>query len=330
MTGPLIEIVDTPPLNTVQDLGRPGFRAIGLCQGGAMDNIAARVGNIMVGNDEKAAVIEVQTYPFAVRVTEDCLIAATGAEAVADFGGVETPGWWAMTLPAGHDLKLQRPVRDARTYLAFAGGLEVGVQLGSRSTDLRSGFGGHEGRGLQRGDRIALGKAGVAPSFAADGYGITPPRVALPAISSGNAEAWEVRVLPGPEHDLFDAASRNLFWNGLWSTTPRSDRMGMLLEGAEPLRLITPRDQKSAGILPGVIQVPPSGSPLIQLSDANSAGGYPRIGVVAQADLWRLAQTPVNSRLKFIPVGEEEAIAAKLANDAYVDDVRTTIVPLAG
>ncbi|MGE0714151.1 MAG: biotin-dependent carboxyltransferase family protein [Alphaproteobacteria bacterium] len=325
----MIRILATPPLNTVQDLGRPGWRDIGLCQGGAMDGLALRVGNLMVGNPEDAAAIEVQTFPLRLHATADHLLAVTGADVPLRWAGAAVPAWWAMRLPAGAELLVQRPRNGARAYVAVAGGIAVPPVMGSRSTDLRSGFGGHEGRGLQAGDELATGAA--APfhdGLAQDGFGVEPPTTALALDAATDPDTITLRLLAGPDHDAFDAASRAAFWGEPWTVTAMSDRMGARLAGGTTLVRTEPRELRSGAIIPGVVQVPPSGAPLIQLRDANSAGGYPRIGVVAEADLWRLAQAPPGARLRFLSVDHEAAVAARRRNAAYVATIRAALAPL--
>lgn len=324
----MIEILSTPPLNAMQDLGRPGYRDIGLCQGGAMDDLALRIANLIVGNDAGAAAIEVQNFPLRLRATADHLMGITGADAPVSFAGVAVPSWWGMLLRSDQELIVGRPRRGARIYITVGGGFRVDCVLGSRSTDLRNGFGGFKDRDLRSGDVLDTGDPTPCdPRLARDGFGLEPPASELSFAEAQGHDELAIRVLPGPEHDEFDAESRNAFWDGPWTVTPMSDRMGMRLAGGRPLMRPNTRELRSGGILPGVIQVPPSGDPLIQLRDANSAGGYPRIGVVAQADMWRLAQAPAQARLKFITVGREEAVEAKGRKAAYLYLATRTLSP---
>lgn len=324
----MIEVVATPPLNTVQDRGRPGYRRIGLCQGGAMDEPALRLCNLMVGNEEGAAAIELQTFPVRLRTTAEALVAVTGAAAAVRVDGLVVPASWSMRLPAGGELAVGHSRIGARVYVGIAGGIAVEPVLGSRSTDLRSGFGGFEDRNLRAGDRLPTG----APSpfdveLAREGFGVEAPIAALQLVDGDGTIC--IRVLVGPEHDEFDESSRTSFWNDLWTVTLMSDRMGMRLAGARTLIRRDVHELRSGGILPGVVQVPPSGEPLIQLRDGNSAGGYPRIGVVAEADLWRLAQARAGARLRFVRTGHADAVAAAGAVVEYLAAARRQIVAIA-
>jgi 5-oxoprolinase (ATP-hydrolysing) subunit C len=322
----VIEVLATPPLNTLQDLGRPGFRRIGLCQGGAMDEMASRIGNLMAGNEPNAAVLELQTFPVRLRATIDHLIAVTGADAPVRAAGLSVPSYWAMLLGSGQELLVERPRRGARVYVAVAGGFRAPLVLGSRSTDLRSGFGGFEGRDLRSGDVLPVEDA--APfdvELAREGFGIEPPVKALRLPYDDDPGDRRIRVMRGPEHDEFDEPSHNALWNEGWTVTSMSDRMGMRLVGKRKLVRANPYELRSGGILPGVVQVPPSGEPLIQLRDANSAGGYPRIGVVIQADFWRLAQAAPSTRLRLVEVDHDEAVEASRRNGEYVELIRKTM-----
>jgi len=315
-----MRIVATGPLNTVQDLGRRGLRNIGVGTAGAMDELALRIGNLLVGNDENAAGIEVQTFPFELRFDSDARVAVTGAfSEKSALGGGRLNPWWALPVRAGDALTLAQPQRDARSYVAVGGGIDVPIVLGSRSTHLRNGFGGLEGRSLVKGDLLALGSARTARALE---IGIVPPEAALPLSSPG--EASTIRVIRGADFDIFPQAAQRRFFQSDWKVTPRSDRAGYRLQG-EPLLLESPTELRSYGLVAGIIQVPPAGHPIVQMADANTAGGYPRIAGVIEADLWRLAQAPIGSRLRFVDIDYSGATRAARELDAYLKDVRRTL-----
>lgn len=318
----MIEIVATGPLNTVQDLGRPGYRNIGVTACGAMDPLALRIGNILAGNAPEAAGIEVQTFPFRLRFSERGAFALTGADCRATLDGVPLPPWWAAEAEVGQVLELSPPLKDARAYLCLAGGVDVAPVMGSRSTSLRGAFGGLDGRVLATGDRIATGAAtgGFLPKR---GFGVVPPAVVLkdvfPVAERG---ALVIRALPAGEHDLFGADAKR-FWSQPWKISARSDRTGYRLSG-DPIHPTEVVEMRSHGVVPGVIQVPPAGEPIVQMSDANTAGGYPKIAGVIEADLWRLGQARIGSLLRFVPATHAEAKAVEAALAAYLADIEKT------
>ena len=176
----MIEILSTLPLNTVQDLGRFGSRHYGVSTSGVMDPIAFVVGNVLLGNPDNAAAIEVQTFPFVVRFLADTNFAVTGADTAATLDDRDVPPWWSATARRGQTLTLRPPASGARAYLALAGGVDVPVILGSRSTHLRSEFGGFGGRSLEQGDVLRTLDSETSP-WKSDGLGVVPPSFALPS-----------------------------------------------------------------------------------------------------------------------------------------------------
>ncbi|MFC3321122.1 5-oxoprolinase subunit C family protein [Mesorhizobium cantuariense] len=301
----MIEILTTGLPNTVQDLGRPGHLALGVSHGGAMDAQALAIANLMLGNDPSAAGIEVALHPFRLRAHIDTAVAITGADCAVSVGDRPCPPWWAMTIRAGETLVLEVPRVGARSYIAFAGGLDLPPVMGSRATDVKGGFGGLGGRGLSRGDRFALNPAQCRLPAGGVGAALEERRGA----ADGLASAIELRVLPAAEFDTFTPEAEAAFTGSEWSITNDANRMGYRLSGAT-LSLRSPLELLSHGIVPGTVQVPPSGQPIIQLADANTCGGYPKIATVIEADLWRLAQAPVGARLRFLPVSIEASTDA--------------------
>jgi len=298
----VIDILRAGLLTTVQDLGRTGQREFGVASGGAVDPLACAVANRLAGNELSAATLEITMGACAIRFSSATIVALTGADCHADLDGVPVWSWWRFPVARGQTLTL-RPARfGMRTYLAVAGGIDVPVALGSRSTDLAAGFGGHEGRALHDGDRLAIGHAST------DIHKVGPLGV-RPPLWLSDPLAHRVRVLPGPEYDDFTAATHKTFWENPWQVTPNSNRMGYRLAGPEALARKKNRahDLPSHGVLPGVVQVPPSGQPIILLADAQTTGGYPKIGTVISADLWRLGQARLGSTLYFSECTQAEA-----------------------
>ncbi|MEZ2298227.1 biotin-dependent carboxyltransferase family protein [Variovorax sp. RCC_210] len=327
----MIEVLSSAALATVQDLGRTGSLRWGVGTSGAMDNLALAAGNLLLGNALDVAAIEVPVFPFKVRFDEDCAFALTGADCAARLDDQPLMPWWVHQARAGQVLALGLPQggaqRGSRAVLCVAGGIDVPEVLGSRSTQLRGAFGGHEGRALRRGDVLrAVGGAGAAAASGATqpgrtGFGLVPPALALPLQRDG---VPAVRVLPAAEYLSFEPRSRDAFWSADWKITPQSDRYGYRLEG-EALRPIAPMELRSHGIVPGVIQVPHSGQPIIQMRDAQPSGGYPKFGTVIEADMWRLGQAPIGSRVRFIEATWDEALDALDEVRAWLDKVARVV-----
>ena len=319
----MIEVLTAGALTTVQDRGRYGCLRWGVGTAGAMDGVALAAGNILLGNDEACAAIEVQVFPFRVRFRGQCAFAITGADCAALLDGVPLVPWSSHGARAGQELQLGPPRpgdwRTSRAYICVPGGVDVPVVLNSRSTQLRGAFGGLEGRALRRGDTLRPGLA--ATELPSGVLGLLPPDAALPLRRDGCAA---VRVLPAAEYDRYTQASRDAFWRTGWKITPQSDRYGYRLAG-EALQPVAPLEMRSHGIVPGVIQVPPDGQPIVQMRDAQPTGGYPKIGTVIEADLWRLGQAPIGSRIRFVETTWDAALDALEEVQAWLCNVRRQV-----
>lgn len=313
----MIEIVSDTALVTVQDQGRTRARRFGVGTAGAMDKLSLAAGNLLVGNPIEAAGLEIPMFPFSLRFERATCVAVTGADADARLGGRGLPPYWSAIAGPGEMLTMGAPHSGARAYLAVAGGIAVPEVLGSRSTQLRGEFGGLDGRALRKGDRLPLGETS---SITAE-LGIEPPSIAL---GLGEPGITTVRVLPASEYEYFTAQAQERLWQGGWKITPQSNRAGYRISGP-PLDLSQPLELRSHGIVPGVIQVPSGGQPIIQLADAATAGGYPKIGTVIEADLWRLGQARLGSELRFIEVSFDQAVAAHLEVSNYLQLARDAI-----
>ena len=213
---------------------------------------------------------------------------------------------WRTAVKAGQRLVLKNPQHGVRSYLAVAGGIAVPKVLGSRSTDLKVGIGGLEGRRLQDGDRLKLGKSDKQ---------FRGPR-GVKQLPIGN----RIRALPGPEYQEFDSVSQDTFWRSPWQLSPQSNRMGYRLQG-QPLKRTTDREMLSHGLLPGVVQVPHNGQPIVLMNDAQTTGGYPRIATIIEADMYQLAQIPLGQPIHFVPCSLEEALKARADRQRYFEQL---------
>lgn len=323
----MIEIRQPGLLMSVQDLGRPGHRHSGISPGGALDALALSAANLLAGNDVSAAGLEITMGACELRFVTQARIALGGDDFNARLDGRPLAPYWSISVCAGQILRLAPTgpgIRQgARTYLAVAGGIDVPQVLGSRSTDLKAGFGGHEGRALRKGDRLAGGVANrriVGPAF-----GVRSPQWSgLGTHQDDGHGRLGLRVLPGPEADQFTVSARAALLQETWRLTPNSNRMGYRLEGP-PLKRKACRDLLSHGVIPGVIQVPPSGQPIILMGDAQTTGGYPKIGTVIAADMWKLAQAPLNSLIRFQQCTLEQALQAWEEWQCYLEQIRQSV-----
>ena len=294
---------------TVQDLGRPGWQHVGVPVGGAMDEQAHRLANLLVGNERDATALDCALGGVALQFDAPTLIALAGRDITASLDGTPIPAWHAFRAHTGALLVLHT---GCRTTIAVAGGLDVPALLDGRGTCLRAGFGGWLGRALRRDDRLPIGTA-TRSGAAIDADLATRHRaVADWGIGTGlrprYTAAPTVRMIPGPEYALLAPASRDAFLRDTFRIAPDSDRMGYRLVGP-PLALSSQHDMLSSGVTAGTIQLPPGGSPIVLMADRQTTGGYPRLGDVIAVDLPLLAQLRAGDRVGFAPVSLDAAHA---------------------
>ncbi|HTX59207.1 MAG TPA: biotin-dependent carboxyltransferase family protein [Verrucomicrobiae bacterium] len=307
----LVEILEPGPFALVVDAGRPGRRGEGIAQGGALDALAYAVLNRLLDNAPHDAAIEA-LGELCVRFDAPVRLALTGAECRAELDGARVDAWSACDVPPGAILRLRAPVAGARAYLGVSGGFDVPLVLGSRSTDCSGGFGGLEGRALRAGDALRVRRR--VPFEPGARRRAKPPQWDF-ARDAFAAEAMPVRLLPCRELASLAADERDRLYE-IRSVSPRSDRMGYRLCGARIANDLP--EMRSHAVFPGVVQLPPSGEPILLLADAPATGGYPKAGVAIAADLWKVAQLPAGARLRFQPCGDEEAARARAELAAYL------------
>ena len=314
----MIELTSDSALATVQDQGRFGSLKFGVGTSGAMDQLALAAGNALLGNTLTDAAVELQLFPMQWRFHEDMRFALTGADTRATLNGRPLPAWWVSQATRGDCLELGRAVSGSRAYLCLPGGIDVPAILGSRSTQLRGSFGGLDGRCLRQGDRLSAIRR--VDTGCVD-IGAVPPACSMPL---GEPGLTTVRVMPASEYGCYDRTSQAAFWTCEWKITSQSDRYGYRLAGKN-LIPSSPLEVRSHGIVPGVIQVPPGGQPIIQMRDAQPTGGYPKLGTVIEADLWRLGQAPTGSRLRFVEASYDQAIAALEDNRQWLRNLERLV-----
>lgn len=295
------EVIKPGLLSTLQDEGRYGQRKYGVVTSGPMDLFAHRAANILVGNDRGAAALEMTLLGPSMVAHMDMLLSLCGADMEADVDGIRVPLWRPFLIRKGDQLNVHYAVKGCRAYLAVCGGFEVKPVMGSRSTYLRAGIGGHQGRALQAGDDLRV-RQDVAGDY------LHHPGSVSAFIRPGYEENPVVRVVQGKEAALFTDASRQSFLNQSYIVTAQSDRMGYRLDG---MRLELPdglsSEMISEAVVQGTIQVPPSGQPILLMADCQTTGGYPRIAHVITADLPLAAQVKPGGKLRFREVSHKEA-----------------------
>ncbi|WP_176081628.1 5-oxoprolinase subunit C family protein [Paraburkholderia tropica] len=310
----LIEVVKPGLATSVQDGGRQGYYHVGIPPSGSLDQYSSRAANLLVGNDENAAVLEFTLLGPDLLFQADALVALTGAEMTPKIDGVVQQSHTALRVRAGSKLSFEYVKRGARAYLAVAGGIDVAEVLGSRSTYTLGAIGGHEGRRLQKGDRIGFG--------AARGAGREGTELP-PAMRAKLDNTVALRVLTGLYHYRLTDESAHSFFDDEWIVAPEADRIGYRYKGGTPLRFRDREQPFGAGADPsnivdacypiGSIQVPAGLEPIILHRDAVSGGGYATIGTVVSADMDLIGQMQPNHRARFVSVTMDEALAARKA-----------------
>ncbi|MEO5986080.1 MAG: biotin-dependent carboxyltransferase family protein [Candidatus Limnocylindria bacterium] len=284
----MIVVLEPGALTSVQTAGgRPGWRHLGVPVGGAVDPWSARLANRLVGNPDDAALIEVTHFGPTLRFEAAADVAIVGGAFTATLNGLPVPRATGRHVRPGATLRIGTG-SGARCYVALSGGIQVAPVLGSAATDLRSGFGGHDGRALRAGDRLAIG--GIAG-----------------VLRRGRDESPSatIRIVPGPHGEATQLVG------AAWTVSGMADRTGARLEG-EPIRL-EPSEVQSMALPAGAIQVPPDGLPIVMLADRPVTGGYPVPACVIGADLGAAAQLRPGDEVQF------ELISIDLARQLLVD-----------
>lgn len=280
-----IRILEPGLLTTVQDLGRPGVASVGVAVSGALDRAALRTANRLLGNPEGAAGLEVTMGGLRAVAERDLWVSVAGAWGVVRLDGREIDPYQAHAWPAGAELHLDWFVHGARGYIAARGGVDAPHALGSRATDLLAGLGP---AALRAGDVVGVRDEVSAP------IPVAPPA----AWGAPHDDELELELAPGPRADWFAPAALEALFNAVWTVSNHADRVGARLDGPALVR-VRGGELASEGMVPGALQVPPSGRPTILLADGPVTGGYPVIAVVTDASLDLVAQARPGTRIRF-------------------------------
>ena len=295
----MIEVLECALPASFQDLGRPGYRHLGVPLSGALDPEWLAIANALAGNPPQTVALEMRLLGPKLRATAPVTIALAGefSARIEDAGGLTRPAadWCSHVLATGDILSIGA-LRSGIGYLAVAGGFDLPQVLGSRSTYARAGLGGIDGRPLRAGDRVATGAGGT--------------EVSLRLPDAPHPISGPLRVMPGPQRDYFTDAAWQHFIGAEFVVSREADRMGLRLDGPR-LEHAGGADIVSDGVTPGAIQVPGDGRPIVLLADCQTVGGYPKIATVITADLPRLGHALPGHRLRFVAVSADEALAAR-------------------
>ncbi|MCA3452008.1 MAG: biotin-dependent carboxyltransferase family protein [Rhodobacter sp.] len=317
-----VNVISSGLSTTVQDLGRPGYYHLGIPISGGMDRFALRAANMLVGNDEGAAVLEAVFLGPELEFTAPATVAVTGGDLPPRLNGDGRSTWEAFPVKAGDRLSFGYLRSGARVYIAVSGGIDVPVKLGSRSTYTLGALGGHEGRALKAGDSLPLGA-----STGAGGKGAIP--ASLRRMPGSPAE---LRMLPGLYWHRITAAAGKQFFADTWKVAPEADRIGYRFKGGTVLDFVPREPPFGAGSNPsnivdacypyGSIQVPGGTEPIVLHRDAVSGGGYMMLGCVISADMDLIGQLQPHSPARFVQVSMDQALAARADRQAALARLR--------
>ena len=310
-----ITVLNPGLLTTVQDMGRIGYQQFGVSVSGVMDPRATSIANILVGNQEGEAVLECTMLGPQLRFDAANCIAITGGDLGPTLDGKPIPNYCAVSVEAGQVLRFTGPKTGCRAFIAFAGGLDIPVVMGSRSTYMKAKIGGLEGRKLAKDDVIAF----------------RAPKTQLKNMKDRNLypefvprDVYTVRVVMGPQDDAFTDAGVKTFLSETYTVTPEFDRMGCRLEGAV-VEHKESGDIISDGIAFGAIQVPSAGKPIIMLADRQTTGGYTKIANVITADFRIIGQLKAGDKVRFEKVSIAHAQDALLTQRAALRLLRKSV-----
>ena len=321
-----IKVIAPGLATSVQDLGRPGYYHLGIPISGGMDRYALRAANMLVGNDEGAAVLEAVFMGPELEFTRDATVAVTGADLPPKVDGDQRETWTSFLVKTGQVLSFDFLKGGARAYIAVSGGIDVPLALGSRSTYTLGALGGLDGRNLQADDELPVGGAAGA---VAEGRSVPANLRRMPGAPA------ELRAMPGLYWHRITEASGRRFFEDTWTVALEADRIGYRFRDGHPLEFVEREQPFGAGSDPsnivdscypyGSIQVPGGTEPIVLHRDAVSGGGYFMVGTVISADMDLIGQLQPHTPTKFVSVDMEAALAARHDRQAMLNKVRAAL-----
>lgn len=313
-------------LSSFQDTGRTGYQHLGVSVGGAMDSRAHRLANLMAGNPETEATLEITLAGPTLTFHAACCIAICGAELEPAINGRSVPNNRPLVVRAGDTLTFGRRQQGLRAYLAFHGGVDIPLVMGSRSTNLRSSLGGFQGRALVTGDVIGLRQPLSGASLDPLEDGLWHERIYLPS-GLGFQPRSTIRAMRGAHAPLFTDQAMQNFFGSAYRISPQSERMGYRLQGPE---LSTrSREQLLSEVTSfGTVQVPPDGQPIVLMADRQTTGGYTKIAHLASVDLPLVAQHMPGDTLRFREISVQEALELDARREAAFASLHEALHPI--
>lgn len=315
MSYDIFKVKKSGLLTTVQDIGRNGYQQYGMVVSGAMDPFALQVANLLVGNERGEAALEITVLGPQLEILSDTVLALCGADLSATLDGESVDLWKSFKAAKGQVLRFGAPNQGARTYLSVAGGIDVPLVMGSKSTYTKTGIGGYKGRSLEKGDILKKG-ASKASIKKLSGCGLLSKYI--PEYGS----TYKAKVILGPEKNAFSKEGMYTFLHSTYTITQQSDRMGYRLSG-KPIEHTAGADIISDAIAPGTVQVPANGEPIILLADRQTTGGYTRIATVITTDLPYIGQMLPGHKLSFEEVTIEEAQCLYIAQEKFLKGLKS-------
>lgn len=304
----IIQVLAPGLLTTVQDFGREGFAPMGVSPSGAADAVSLRIGNRLVGNAEGAAGLEMTLLGGTFTFPRGAVVVLTGSDLGATLDDAPVEVWSSFEVRAGQTLRMGPTRGGARCYLCVQGGIAVKDFLGSASTHILSGLGGHEGRPLRKGDVLKIGAAN----------GSFHRKKVAPQALERLAPRQILRVTAGPQSDWFPEETQGNFYRSTYRVAEESNRMGIRLEGAAALPVPFGGEMISEGVALGAVQITAGGLPIILFVEQQTTGGYPKLANVISADLHSLGQLRPRDKVRFERVEFETARALLIEQEKFL------------
>ncbi|NHM33264.1 biotin-dependent carboxyltransferase family protein [Neobacillus terrae] len=329
----MLTVVKPGLLTSVQDLGRYGYQKYGVIASGVMDQLSHRISNILVGNEENEPTLEITLLGPVIHFDKDTLISICGGDLSPSINGDPVRIWRTIFVKKGSKLSFGPAITGSRAYLAVAGGFVVPKVMDSKSTYLRAGIGGFEGRAFKAGDSLPFNlpgelskvlfeymalQAGDKPFIEMD-WSVASDLIPL------HQKDPSIRVMKGKHYPLFSQESKEKFFSQTFEVTPQSDRMGYRLKGSF-LQLENPGELISEAVSFGSIQVPSEGNPIVLLADRQTTGGYPKIGQISSVDLPIIAQAKPGDHISFSEVTHETAQQLFLKREKKIKQLKNGIL----